>query len=117
MFWPTLSIGRRDANLLTLREWTFGPGMSSVVVCPECGNQVEISFDVSAVRGSSKREPTPGVEMAFADFELQVRPPNSLDLAAIAAEADVGQRRRRLFELCLVTAARRPASHGMRAAG
>ncbi|MFI5458425.1 MAG: phage baseplate protein [Isosphaerales bacterium] len=102
----SLSIGRRDANLLTLREWTFGPDMSSVVVCPQCGNKVEISFDVSAVRVSPKREPAPALEMAFADFELQVRPPNSLDLAAIAAEAGVDQRRRRLFERCLVTARR-----------
>jgi len=109
-----LSIGRRDASLLTLREWTFGPGMSSIVVCPECGNKVEISFDVSAVRVSPNLEPGPGVEMAYAEFELQVRPPNSLDLAAIAAETSANQRRRLLFERCLVNARRagQPATAG-----
>jgi hypothetical protein len=101
-----LSIGRRDARLLTLREWTFGPGFSSLAVCPRCGDQVEISFDVSSVRVNPEPEPLPGVEMTFADFELQVRPPNSMDLAAIADESGVGERRRRLFERCLVAARR-----------
>jgi hypothetical protein len=107
----TLSIGHRDASLLTLREWTFGPDMSSIVVCPRCSNKAEISFDVSAVRVSPKLGPASGVELAFADFELQVRPPNSLDLVAIAAETAVDQRRR-LFERCLVTVHRagQPAS-------
>jgi hypothetical protein len=106
-----LSIGRRDADLLTLREWTFGPGMSSVVVCPGCGNQVEIAFDVSAVRASPDPAPAPGVDVAVADYQLQIRPPNSADLAAIAAEPVAGQRRRRLFERCLISARRdgRPA--------
>jgi hypothetical protein len=101
-----LSIGRRDADLLTLREWTFGPGISSVVGCPQCGEKVEISFDISAVRVSPKLETASGLDVMVANYELQVRPPNSTDLAAIADEPCVDQRRRRLFERCLITAHR-----------
>src|SRR5712691_5286124 len=36
-----LSIGQRDAQLLTLREWTFGSQVTGVTVCPDCGERVE----------------------------------------------------------------------------
>src|SRR5260370_40295505 len=42
-----LTIGQRDAGLLTLREWTFGSRVDSVVVCPECGQRLELTFEIS----------------------------------------------------------------------
>ncbi len=48
-----LPIGERDAWLLTLREWTFGPSMSSVAACPACGARVELSFTVGDVRAAA----------------------------------------------------------------
>lgn len=110
----TLSIGRRDASLLTLREWTFGPSLSSVVVCPQCRQKVELSFDVSAVRPDAALEPPPEIAVAVADYELQVRPPNSADVAAIASEPGTDRKRRLLFERCLISARRNglPAPSG-----
>ncbi|MDQ3256114.1 MAG: phage baseplate protein, partial [Acidobacteriota bacterium] len=37
-----LSIGRRDARLLTLREWTFGSTIVSVADCLKCGERLEL---------------------------------------------------------------------------
>jgi hypothetical protein len=101
----TLSIGRRDASLLTLREWTFGPSMSSVAVCPQCGQKVELCFDVSDVRAENALG-TPEIAVAAAGYELQVRLPNSTDLSAIAGEPGADRQRRLLFERCLIVARR-----------
>ena len=45
-----LSIGQRDARLLTLREWTFGPQLASLATCPGCGERLELAFNVSDIR-------------------------------------------------------------------
>src|SRR6188768_1351234 len=45
-----LSIGRRDAQLLRLRERLFGPELTAVASCPACGEQVESTFLVADVR-------------------------------------------------------------------
>lgn len=44
-----LSIGRRDALLLRVRESLFGPKFSSQAVCPHCGEQLEVNFDVASI--------------------------------------------------------------------
>ncbi len=101
----SLTIGRRDASLLTLREWTFGSRVDSVVACPECGQRLELSFDVSDVRVTACEE-TVEVTMMLADYDLRLRPPNSLDIAAIAAEPALEVKRRMLFERCVVAVSR-----------
>jgi hypothetical protein len=73
------------------------------VACPECGQRLELAFDVADVRVSACQEAAE-VAMTVADYDLQLRPPNSLDLAAIAAEPVLGEKRRLLFERCVVAA-------------
>src|SRR6266567_853620 len=46
----SLSIGRRDADLLRLREQTFGSDMAGVAACPQCHEQLELSFSVAQIR-------------------------------------------------------------------
>jgi hypothetical protein len=45
-----LSIGQRDERLLTLREWTFGPHLVCLVVCPKCSERLEPAFKVADIR-------------------------------------------------------------------
>lgn len=45
-----LPIGRRDAQLLRLRERLFGPELTAVAQCPSCGEQVESTFRVEDIR-------------------------------------------------------------------
>lgn len=99
----SLTIGQRDAGLLTLREWTFGSRVDSVVPCPECGQRLELAFDVADVRVSAGQEAAE-VAMTVADYNLRLRPPNSRDVAAIAAEGSLDDKRRALFGRCLVAA-------------
>jgi hypothetical protein len=108
-----LTIGERDAKLLTLREWTFGPQLVSLTTCPSCGNRLELTFNVADIRrASSSRLPLDqkGNEdrdaaqaLVIAGYEVSLRLPNSLDLAAVAEREEVGEMRRLLLRRCLLT--------------
>jgi hypothetical protein len=45
----TLSIGERDARLLQLREWMFGPRLFNTAHCPKCTAAVEWETDLNAL--------------------------------------------------------------------
>jgi len=101
-----LSIGERDARLLTLREWTFGPQLSSLTTCPDCSERLELTFDVSHIRAAapSTAEPAAALRLGAADYEVSFRLPNSLDLFAIAGSQDVAASRQLLLQRCLLAA-------------
>src|SRR5690348_3195643 len=70
-----LSIGRRDARLLELREQTFGSRLVSVASCAACGEQLEFTFDASEIRAAPAVDLTP---QASADEGVH---PQSLSLS------------------------------------
>lgn len=101
----SLSIGQRDARLLTLRERTFGPQLEGLADCPNCAEQLQISLAVSDVRVAEEdqtdAEPT---ELDANGLKPRFRLPNSNDLAAAAHCPDVAAARSLLLERCLVQA-------------
>ena len=97
-----LTIGQRDAGLLTLREWTFGPRMSGVVTCPGCGGRLELTFDVGEIRADAPVDPERAVPLTKDGYEVRFRPPDSGDLAALAGELDPARHRQLLLERCLL---------------
>lgn len=105
-----LSIGERDATLLTLRELTFGPELHGLVTCPACSDRLELNFAVADVRVAETRpgweeEGNPSEERSHTvdGYTLTFRLPTSRDLAAIAHE-DVADLRYLLLARCLLTA-------------
>lgn len=102
-----LSVGERDARLLTLREWAFGAGFTSVASCPACAERLELSFEAGDVRA---RPPGGGAagphRLSAAGHEVEFRLPDSRDLAALAALDDVPDARRALLGRCLASARR-----------
>src|SRR5688572_25589472 len=44
------TVGRRDAELLRLRERVFGPRLVAVAECPGCAERLELAFHASEVR-------------------------------------------------------------------
>jgi hypothetical protein len=99
-----LTIGQRDGRLLTLREWTFGRRLESLVTCPQCSQRVELNFDAADVRTSSEGPATETIVMNLEGYELGVRLPNSEDVAALKVDPLVEQKRRTLLNRCLVHA-------------
>src|SRR5713101_1933846 len=122
-----LSIGRRDANLLQLREWAFGSELAILAACPSCRQTLELTIPVSALRVSldpkldPTRDPTgaPTSESAsdledslmLQDYEVHYRSLNTEDIAGCAGLEFAAGRRKLLA--CCVTDARcqgRPVS-------
>jgi len=102
-----LSVGERDARLLTLREWAFGSQLNSLVACPGCSEQLEFSFDANDIRvtaASSASGPEGDLSVSVGDYQVSFRLPNSFDLYAILDSQDVAESRRRLLQRCLLTA-------------
>jgi hypothetical protein len=101
-----LTIGQRDAALLSLREATFGPNMCGVIECPSCGTSLELSFSVSDVLLAKSREPVSKIFWEGADYAVCLRPPNSADVVA-TFQASPEQRANILFHRCLISASHR----------
>jgi hypothetical protein len=102
-----LSIGRRDAYLLSLRKQIFGPELSALSVCPNCGERVELLFavdDVCPLLCSDVNACGEAFSVFRADHTVSFRLPNSLDLLAIAGSNDLASARKQLLQRCLLTA-------------
>jgi hypothetical protein len=81
-----LSVGRRDACLLTLREWAFGPELESLADCPRCGECLELRFRVGDIRMlAGAADPPEAVSVTVDGRELRFRLPDSEDLEVLAA--------------------------------
>jgi DNA-directed RNA polymerase subunit RPC12/RpoP len=80
-----ISIGRRDAGLLTLRAWTFGAQMAGVISCARCGDRLELVLDLAGLPLPSLGAEATEVSLELPGYEIRFRPPNSADLAACAS--------------------------------
>lgn len=107
-----LSIGRRDAHLLQLREWAFGSELAIVTACPSCRQALELAMPVAALRVSTDSTKAPAaapmgdLESSFMlqNYEVRYRSPNTEDIARCAGLEFAASRRKLLA--CCVTDAR-----------
>jgi hypothetical protein len=99
------SIVQRDMHLLALREQLFGPRLASTATCPACGERLEFGFNGADIRAATEADPGT-FSLARADYGVQFRLPNSLDLANLDPAADVEANRRRLLQECIIAAQR-----------
>ena len=78
------TIGQRDDRLMQLREWMFGPQLTSTALCPQCGERVEWESPISDLRRSADEAPlSTTFELSTGGYELRFRLPNSQDVAAV----------------------------------
>ncbi len=102
-----LTIGQRDAYLLTLHEITFGTRLESVVECLACQERLEFTLNVADIRVTGDGKDAASEQQATIDgYEVRFRLPNSRDLITIARLLDVGQARSTLAQRCLIEAKR-----------
>lgn len=94
-----LPIGRRDARLLTLREWTFGTRLASVVTCPSCVERIELRFTTTDVRVEADPATEDGrLRVRDGDDEAVFRLPDSTDLLGLD---DAPDPRRHILSRCV----------------
>jgi hypothetical protein len=97
-----LTVGRRDALLLTLRELTLGASFTAVVTCGSCGELLEIDLAAADLRGRPAPPSVEPLELKLDGRSLRLRLPTAADLVAIAGAADVDDARALLLDRCLV---------------
>jgi hypothetical protein len=97
------SVGRCDAFLLDLRAATFGKRIEATTTCPRCEDEVELDFDVDAIR-APYGDPAEHVELRLDGGADQVvfRVPTLADLAAAGRAPTAASAGRVLAERCLV---------------
>jgi hypothetical protein len=96
-----LSVGRRDALLLALREATFGPRVEAVIDCPACGCRLEVECHTEDLRAAEPPEPDGGRRVEVGGVPVAFRLPDSLDLIHAAGTGSVEGARRALGARCL----------------
>jgi hypothetical protein len=101
-----LSLGRRDALLLSLYRQSFGSTLDLVADCPACREPLELALDLDALGLDAEAAGTELLEIQEGGLRLVARPPTAADLAAVSSLAGVAEARRRLAELCVVMAER-----------
>ena len=106
-----LTVGRRDAALLSVREATFGSMLPGGVVCPACGERLDLALDTTAIRAGDYRPPDEPDEQLNGRFvadgyAVRFRAPDSRDLAALAACPDPAAGRVELARRCLLAVER-----------
>jgi len=96
----SMSVGRRDTLLLSLRERLFGQRLESITDCPSCGEKLDLCFNIFDIRLESEDE-DPQLSLKLGGYEIGFKLPDSNDLTAIAAGTDYGQGREILLDRCL----------------
>jgi hypothetical protein len=100
-----LAIGRRDAQLLRLREVIFGPNATSTARCPRCAESLEFTVRTADLLAQVPDRDAP-LELVQDELTLKFRLPDSTDLAVIVACPDATAARRLLLGRCVVEANR-----------
>jgi hypothetical protein len=96
-----LSIGERDALLLTLRSRVFGSRLLGLQECPGCRNYIEVNLDTSTILSVNSSGPVEGCSVIREGFEVQLRPPTSSDLLAVRESAHEKEFHRVMLERCV----------------
>jgi hypothetical protein len=102
-----MSIGERDACLLTLREWMFGSAFECLALCPSCSVELELNFQVDDIRVPPAAQTDSTLAVEGPGYCVSFRLPNGSDLADAADLApghDVASLRRKLLERCVIEA-------------
>ena len=98
-----LSIGQRNAKLLTLRERLFGRVMAAVVACPRCAERLELTLDTVELRSSSGQKPESEISLSVAGYDMSFRPPTHQDVIAAAGQSDLARSRSLMLQRCLLS--------------
>jgi len=110
-----ITVGRRDALLLALRESTFGPRIASVATCPACGEALELAFDCADLRqgdgvpggkdgGKDDGQHDDTQRLELDGYAVRFRCVSSDDLAALAGGAGDTSPRLALLRRCVLEA-------------
>jgi hypothetical protein len=100
-----LALGRRNVQLLELRERLFGRQLEAFADCPNCDESLEFVLSTDALRAMSTNEPAPAELLLETEYgALRFRLIDSGDLSAASQCASVAEARALLVERCVIEA-------------
>jgi hypothetical protein len=102
-----ISIGGRDACLLTLREWTFGSRLTAVITCPACGERLEVTVPVGDVRTAAPDPAREEFNLEMDGYRVDFRLPSTIDLREADSSGGGERMRTALIRRCILKARRR----------
>jgi hypothetical protein len=110
-----LSVGRRDAALLTLRESVFGRRLSAHAVCPGCSERLEFGLDSGDLRAgerseAARRNGIAEISVRAGEHLVRCRPLCTSDLLAAEAQTEADEARSVLISRCILSAETRGRS-------
>jgi hypothetical protein len=94
----SLTIGRQNRALLTLREAFFGPQMACVAYCPRCETQLEFTLNTAELAAPAIAPAGHTISLQHDIYTLTVRQPQLRDLQAAQGQGAS------LYALCVVDA-------------
>lgn len=96
-----LSIGHRDAHLLSLREVLFGSRFECLTRCGHCDELIELDFHADDIRATHAQ---PGLthHMEAGGYNVTFRLPDSTDLLAIEEGIDPAKATQALLARCVL---------------
>ena len=98
-----LSIGARDARLIEIYEYLFGPSLDAFAQCPACAEAARVQPLHPRPHGTAKSSSAAST-LEAGEFRVELRLPDSLDLCAVSGCSDLTQAGRLLMERCVVAA-------------
>ena len=101
-----MTIGRRNACLLTLREWTLGSRLRGFTECPQCTERLEFTLETRDLYANDTH-PEGEHEIAHMEHRVRFRMPNSLDIFAAARCAGAARAQQELLRRCVLEARRK----------
>jgi hypothetical protein len=99
-----LSIGQRDARLLTLREWTFGSKLNCLTECPACGEQLEFAMNTDDIRVSDIKKQSDSHSLALDGYHIEYRLLTTADIEETSSYADKESMGAALIQRCIISA-------------
>jgi len=102
----SLSIGRRDAELLRLREALWGPRMAAIAACPACRERLELTLDTRDLLAMADAAQASELSLTHGDCSVTFRIPTTEDVIAAEDEEDAEGARSLILERCLLSLVR-----------
>jgi hypothetical protein len=101
----SLSLGRRDSYLLSIRERLFGSDIDCFAECPGCDERLEFTVNAAEIRVYDSFEARAReFELSANGYDLRFRLIDTTDLAAISACEEREAAREMLVQRCVIEA-------------
>ena len=95
------TVGQRDAQLLELRRSTIGDRLEAYAECPACRNGLEFELSCNALLASAVNSDAVWTTVELKGRTVELRRPNSRDLALVTTASDPEQARQIMWSRCI----------------